>query len=475
MSLYLFLVMMIVAYVATCQQQNTSSPTAIVDQAYTFLTEHLVEGSRCWDGPNGEPNQCYDFHFYRPSMTKYATAQWLWDSGSHMITWSHKNVSNSIADLRTMVQMQRRNGFIPETIFWPPQSNVTNVNNMWFYNNTEVCEISQLPVLPYSLRAIWNATHNVSLLHEFVPPLVRYLDWWFQTRRLSDSGLISILHGWESGLDASPIYDAAYNVSSNPTFEQMYPHFDDLMVSYNLYYGWDMDDILSRQAAPEIPNTLLNAWFYVEDIGVNSVFGAGWGVLAELAMLMGNQTLATFCSAREAEVLGSVLSHGWDANLHRFVSRWRAPNGTWLTTDPETVQSLMPLLFSQLPNDIATSIVTTQLLNTSKFWTNFPIPSTSADCPSFTPDETVDLMWRGPTWGFTNWLIMEGLNVHHFTQPLNDMMDRWMQLVELSGIWEMYNPNTGAAYGVEGLGMSCIVVDWMVRLGRVNVTQSVVV
>jgi hypothetical protein len=92
--------------------QNTSTPEAIVRQAYTFLDEHLIQGNRCWTGPNGEPNQCYNFHFFRPSLTKYATAQWLWDSGSHMITWSHRNVSNSILDLRTMLQMQRENGFL---------------------------------------------------------------------------------------------------------------------------------------------------------------------------------------------------------------------------------------------------------------------------------------------------------------------------------------------------------------------------
>ena len=35
--------------------------------------------------------------------------------------WSHRNVSNAIADMRTMLQMQQPDGRIPEIIFWGPQ------------------------------------------------------------------------------------------------------------------------------------------------------------------------------------------------------------------------------------------------------------------------------------------------------------------------------------------------------------------
>jgi hypothetical protein len=63
-------------------------------------------------------------------------------------------------------------------------------------------------------------------------------------------------------------------------------------------------------------------------------------------------------------------------------------------------------------------------------------------------------------------------------------MDRWTALYLESGIFEQYNPETGAPYGVEGLGMRCVslccccalsdtlmcastlIVDWLIRLGR---------
>jgi hypothetical protein len=60
-------------------------------------------------------------------------------------------------------------------------------------------DITQMPVLPYSLRAIHqharDPTHAHSLLREFLPSLVRYFDWWRATRDLGD-GLVVAIHNW---------------------------------------------------------------------------------------------------------------------------------------------------------------------------------------------------------------------------------------------------------------------------------------
>jgi hypothetical protein len=100
------------AWQAVPVQQNTSTPAQIVDTAYKFLINHTMIGTK-WGLP---------FHFYKPASYKYGPHQWLWDSSSHMIVWSHNNVNNSIADMRTMLQMQQPNGRIPEIIFWGYQS-----------------------------------------------------------------------------------------------------------------------------------------------------------------------------------------------------------------------------------------------------------------------------------------------------------------------------------------------------------------
>ena len=110
----------------------------------------------------------------------------LWDSGSHMIAWSHKNVSNSIADLRTMLQFQQANGRylfftpiptpsllllssfgllyclfvlivdcrIPEVINWGPQTPEDILEQELEYSSFKFVDLTQMPVLPYSVRGI---------------------------------------------------------------------------------------------------------------------------------------------------------------------------------------------------------------------------------------------------------------------------------------------------------------------------------
>jgi len=55
-----------------------------------------------------------------------------------------------------------------------------------------------MPVLPYSLRSIYQASGDKEHLKEFLYPLVNYFKWWRNTRDSGD-GLITAIHNWETG------------------------------------------------------------------------------------------------------------------------------------------------------------------------------------------------------------------------------------------------------------------------------------
>jgi hypothetical protein len=115
-------------YHSNCTPDTSTSTTTIpqiVDACYDYLESHLCEGTK-WGKK---------FHFYKPANQKYSADQWLWDSGSHMIVWSHKNVTNSILDLRTMLHFQDDNGFIPEEIFWSNRTVKENAEILLQYSN----------------------------------------------------------------------------------------------------------------------------------------------------------------------------------------------------------------------------------------------------------------------------------------------------------------------------------------------------
>ena len=111
-----------------------------------------------------------------------------------------------------MLHFQQDDGRIPETINWRYKPSLTDPLKPHLYTRNEYNDLTQIPVLPYSLRAIYNATGDVELLEEFVPKIIKYFDWWRTTRALDDTGLVTILHPWESGLDLTPAYDDALGV-----------------------------------------------------------------------------------------------------------------------------------------------------------------------------------------------------------------------------------------------------------------------
>jgi glycogen debranching enzyme len=102
-----------------------------------------------------------------------------------------------------------------------------------------------------------------------------------------------------------------------------------------------------------------------------------------------------------------------------------------------------------------------QLLNASKFWLNYPIPSVSASDPAFQPHFGVagDLMWRGPTWPVQTWYVLQGLTLHNQTAVAQALFSKWLAVVTKTGIFEQYQPITGAPFGPDGLSMSLLITD----------------
>ena len=176
----------------------------VLQQCYGTLEANLCQGTK-WGLP---------FRFYRPSLQKYSPDQWLWDSGAHMIVWSHRDASNAVGELGTLLQLQRPDGFVPEEIFWGARTQLENEELLLQWSNTRHSDITQYPVLPFALRAIHHATADASIVARFLPQLLRYMQWWRQARDDGD-GLVSMLHNWE-GLDASPGCATAFLIRPHP-------------------------------------------------------------------------------------------------------------------------------------------------------------------------------------------------------------------------------------------------------------------
>jgi hypothetical protein len=411
----------------------------LMEACYTCLKSHEMVGTK-WDK---------QYHFYRPALTKYSASQWLWDSGWHMIAWSHRQPENAIAELRSMLQFQQPNGFIPEIIFWEPDRLSKKLFDLFLgYSHREYTDLTQMPMLAYSVRAIWNATHNRNLLVEFVPKIAKYLEWW-EGRDHDNDGLVSIIHPWESGIDASPTYDPVFRLTK-PRWYNVYPQFWKLHYIYHKL-NWNHQAILKGE------------WFNVEDVGLCSVYAAGWGVLTLLAQEFDDK-LAERCYNRNRKYQDAIIHKCWDDDRKHFVSYFHQ-GGVEKISPAETVQTLLPILLDDIPKDMQLQLVS-KVTDPQKFSLPYPIPSVSKSEGTFNPYKS-KLLWRGPMWPSTTWLVMEGLLKHGFKTEAEAILDQWIEMYLESGIWEYYNPLTGKGLGQKCLGMSTIIVDMLHRLKRV--------
>jgi glycogen debranching enzyme len=410
----------------------------LVEGCYALLDSLEIRGTR-WGKT---------FHTYRPALTKYGPYQWLWDSGWHMIVWSHRRPENAIADLRTLLQFQQSDGFIPEIIFWNQNRFLRILSNLITgYSHEEFTDLTQMPMLAYSVRAIWQATLDKKLLQEFVPKIVKYLEWW-DSRDPDNDGLVSIIHPWESGLDASPAYDPVFHLGNLRPFN-LHLQFWRLLWKYRKA-RWNQQKILQKE------------WFNIEDVGVCSVYADGWGVLAVLAAEF-DSDLADRCRAQHRKFQAAVVNKCWDDERGQFVSYFHQ-NGAEIASRAETIQTLLPLLLDDLPVQIQQKLVA-KIKDPLKFWLPFPVPSVAKSENTFNPDDS-GLLWRGPMWPCTTWLVIEGLLKHGFKTEAETILNRWSELYLRNGIWEHYNPLTGKGLG-QKLGMSTIIVDMLQRCGKI--------
>jgi len=256
------------------------------------------------------------------------------------------------------------------------------------------------------------------------------------------------------------VYITSLNQSA---FLMEYPKFWELMESYKLLYKWNVTEILSREKAPERPKHI-DDWFVVKDAAVNAVYASGWAVLADLARELGDTETADYCDDEYKISRDAIVNKMWQPNLNRFQTLYIDNDGIEKVSVANTIQNLFPILLHDLPQN-QLDVIVSQAGDEKKFLAPYSLTTVAQDDPQFWPTFEVDLMWRGPVWGFTNWFVLEGLGLHKQNELQEKILLRWVDLVQHSGIWEHYNPYTGEQYGPEGLGMSTLICDWIYRYG----------
>ncbi len=375
------------------------------------LQHNWREGLRLSDG--------LPFAYTCPSPGRYPW-QWYWDSCFHAIVWRRFDAGRAERELRSLLAVQRADGFIGHTIFWNvPLTGSRRYTYNVISGNDPMTSSIQPPLLAWAWRiAVGDPTAE--------PGLARHHEWLAAHRDLEGDGLLWIVSPDESGLDASPQFDPIWRHEAHglPGYLRL--------VHRNRRLGFDLRRIAAA-GGPVCCEVLTNVLYNLSRLALGQV---------SLTPALIDRTYD--------EARGLFLARSHPAPRHPPAA---------------TIAALTPLALPDLPEAIGRRLVEEHLLDPGRFWTPVPPPSVSAADPSWSLRDRgfagQRRYWRGPTWINAAWLCWLGLVRFGYEQPARELAHRLGAAVAGSGVREYYHPGTGAGMGAVNFGWSSLVLEML--------------
>jgi hypothetical protein len=254
-----------------------------------------------------------------------------------------------------------------------------------------------------------------SFLADVVPKIVAHHSWLYDARDLHGSGLVTLIHPWECGLDTTPpwmhelvhmrlpwwlqvasalrlarvLRGLRYDTRHLPAVER--PSDDDglrmlALATVGKHHGFEARAMEGSRAA------------LVEDLAFNAMLIAAnrdlEAIAGDAGVVLPARLTASF---RATEV---ALDELWDDAAGQYFSRASA---TGVPIRIPTIATLLPLWSGTIAPGRRDRLVA--LVQAPGFRPRFPVPSVPVDAREFRDTG----YWKGPTWVNTNWAVIAGL------------------------------------------------------------------
>ena len=372
--------------------------------------------------------------------------QWNWDSALSAIGFAHFDRDRAWTEIETLMAHQWPDGMVPHIIFHQPDDGYFPGPDVWGTGRAvPTSGITQPAVAGFALRRIYDRAPDKAAFaartRALLPKIHAWHEWFFRCRDPQGTGLVAILHPWESGRDNSVDWDDAFtrvptegvmpfkrrdtshaNPAHRPTDEQYKRYI--WLVQHFRALGWDNAKL--HDASP----------FQIVDPGFNAILLRSCADLAVLADTLGETAIAA--RSRELAARGvAAMESLWNDRLGQYACYDRAA-GRLL--DSPSIGGLLAA-FCAIPRDRAAAIAARiDLLATRA---RFGVPSHDPDAPEFDGKR----YWRGPVWLIVNTMIADGLaNAGQEASAARIRADS-LALIQRSGFAEYYDPMTAEPCG----------------------------
>jgi hypothetical protein len=398
-----------------------------------------------------------------PSRSLYPH-QWSWDAAFIAVGLAYVNPNRAWRDLRSLFEAQWPDGRVPHIVFDARTAEADYFPGPVFwdvpgYGDRPPRGSTGLVQPPLHAVAAWEvyrraAAHGTACAHAardelawLYPRLVAQQEYLTGRRDAGGTGLASIVHPWESGLDNSPAWDAA--LSAGPADLGLLRRFRrrDLDVADASHRPTDTDYaryvglvLAYRDSGYADTDLAARHGFVVECPSFNAIRAAAEHALARIAGVVGADPAAH--RRRAKEITEAITSRLYDPRTHTFRAR---DVRTGMLSPARCVNGLVPLILPDLPAEHAAAIMAEA--GSPRFGlperTGLPVPSYDRTAADFDPAR----YWRGPVWININWLLRRGMLLHGYHDQAEDLRTSMLRLVHRSGHFEYYHPDTGEGIG----------------------------
>ncbi len=386
-----------------------------------------------------------------PTNNKLYPAQWNWDSAFIALGYSYFNLDFSITEIETLLNGQWDDGMVPHILFHDKDTSYFPNHTTWKCGKKIPSSgITQPPVLAIILKKIiennqLNDDQNSRILKILIK-IKKYHEWFIKFRDPNKTGLVSILHPWESGYDNSPIWDEPMNnilVDKELNYQRRdleVSNSDErpLKIDYDRY-------VTIRDQFRDLnydPNKLYEiSIFNVVDVGFNSLFLKANKDLVKLLkkFKLNYDELDFFISKSESEI---IKLYNYDSD--EFVSKDLNTNKDILIPSITNYFTLI----ADLKNDKLNKKIINNLKN-HNLNKKYIFSTIKSNHQTFEEKR----YWRGPVWINCNWLIYEGIKNKDKEYSIK-IKNETISLIENKGFHEYYSCNDGSVMGANNFSWS---------------------
>ena len=386
-----------------------------------------------------------------PTNNKLYPAQWNWDSGFIALGYSYFNLNFALREINTLLDGQWRDGMVPHILFHNTKTNYYPNYTAWNCGNKiHSSGITQPPILATILKEILskNKINKTQLLNikKIIKKIKKFHEWFIKFRDPKKTGLVSILHPWESGYDNSPLWDDPMNkvkIEKNIKYKRadnkvVNPDFRPLDIDYDRYVTIK-NNLRKLKYNPK--KVYKSSIFNVVDVGFNSIF------------LKANKDLVTLLDTFGFNK--TKIDNYIKVTEKNFLKLYDKKRKTFFSKDIKNNKKIyIPsitnyfLLFADFNNDKINKRLI-QNLKKHNLKEKYFFSSIKSNHKSFEEKR----YWRGPVWINCNWFIYKGLK--NKDRLFSDKIkNKTIQILEKKGFFEYFSCKSGQPMGAKNFSWS---------------------